>query len=46
MKNKIAKKILKIEKDKLMAEPESDRDWELITALEIAIDTLKEVEDD
>lgn len=30
-----------MEKDKLMAEPESNRDWELITALEIAIDELR-----
>ena len=40
MKNTVAKEILKIEKDKLMAEPESNRDWELITALEIAIEAL------
>lgn len=37
MKDEIAKKILKMEKDKLMSEPESDRDWELITALDLAI---------
>ena len=36
----LAKKILEMEKDKLMSEPESERDWELITALDIAIDTL------
>lgn len=40
MKDKIAKKILKMEIDKLMQEPESTRDWELITALEIAIEAL------
>lgn len=40
MKNTVAKEILKIEKDKLMAEPDSNRDWELITALEIAIEAL------
>ena len=42
MKDKIAKKILEMEKDKLMSEPESDRDWELITALDIAIEALEE----
>lgn len=42
MKNEIAKKILKMEEDKLMSEPESDRDWELITALEMAIKALEE----
>ena len=48
MKDKIAKKILRMEKDKLMSEPESGRDWELITALDLAIkafegwDELKE----
>jgi hypothetical protein len=41
MKGKIAKKILKMEKDKLMSEPESDRDWELITALNTAIEALE-----
>ena len=40
MKDKIAKKILNMEIDKLMQEPESARDWELITALEIAIEAL------
>ena len=43
MKNEIAKKILKMEKDKLMSKPESDRDWELITALDIAIKALEDV---
>ncbi len=42
MKDKIAKKILKMEKDKLMSKPESDRDWELITALDIAIKALED----
>ena len=42
MKDKIAEKILKMEKDKLMSKPESDRDWELVTALEIAINALEE----
>lgn len=41
MKNEVAKEILKIEKDKLMSKLESDRDWELITALEIAIEALE-----
>lgn len=41
MKDKIAKKILKMEKDKLMLEPETDRDWVLITALDIAIEALE-----
>ena len=41
MKNKVAKEILKIEKDKLMSKLESDRDWELITALDIAIEALE-----
>lgn len=45
MTNKVASKILEIEKDKLMSEPESNRDWELITALDIAIETLKERDD-
>lgn len=40
MKDKIAKKILRMEKDKLMSEPEYDRDWELITALDLAIEAL------
>lgn len=40
----IAKKILEMEKDKLMSEPESNRDWELITALDIAIEALKEID--
>lgn len=44
MTNKVALKILKIEKDKLMLEPEAIRDWELITALEIGIDALKEID--
>lgn len=42
MTHKTAKEILKIEKDKLMSEPESNRDWELITALDIAIEVLEE----
>lgn len=42
MTHKTAKEILKIEKDKLMSEPESNRDWELITALDIAIKALEE----
>lgn len=41
MTNKVALKILEIEKDKLMSEPESNRDWELITALDIVINALK-----
>lgn len=41
MKDKIAEKILKMEKDKLMSKPESDRDWELITAIDIAIKALE-----
>lgn len=41
MTDKIAKKILKMEKDKLMLEPETDRDWEMITALDIAIEALE-----
>jgi len=44
MTGKIAKKILEMEKDKLMSKPESDRDWELITALDLAIDALKQGE--
>ena len=42
MKNRIAKKILKMEKDKLMSKSKFDRDWELITALDIAIESLDE----
>lgn len=38
MTNEVALKVLKIEKDKLMSEPEDNRDWELITALDIAIE--------
>ena len=34
-----------MEKDKLMSEPESDRGWELITALDIAIKALEEAND-
>lgn len=41
MTTKIAKEILKIEKDELMSRLESDRDWELITALDIAIEALE-----
>lgn len=41
MTHKTAKEILKMEKDKLMSEPESNRDWELITALDIAIEALE-----
>lgn len=41
MTNKVALKILEIEKDKLMSEPESNRDWELITALDIVINATK-----
>lgn len=41
MKNKVAKEILKNQKDELMSRPESDRDWELITALDIAIEALE-----
>ena len=44
MKHNIAKKILNTEKDKLMLEPEATRDWELITALEIAIEAVEEVD--
>lgn len=43
MTDKIAKKILNMEKDKLMLQPESDRDWELISALDIAIENLERV---
>jgi hypothetical protein len=42
VKNRIAKKILKMEKDKLMSKSKFDRDWELITALDIAIESLDE----
>ena len=42
MTNKTAKEILKIEKDKLMSEPEANRDWELISALDIAIKALED----
>lgn len=42
MTHKIAEKILKMEKDKLMSEPEFNRDWDLITALDIAIEVLEE----
>lgn len=41
MTDKVALKILEMEKDKLMLEPEATRDWELITALDIAIEALK-----
>lgn len=41
MTDKVALKILEMEKDKLMLEPEANRDWELITALDIAIEALK-----
>ena len=41
MKDKIAKKILKMEKDKLMSKSKFDRDWELITALDLAIKALE-----
>lgn len=44
MKHNIAKEILNTEKDKLMLEPEATRDWELITALEIAIEAVKEID--
>lgn len=44
MKHNIAKKILNTEKDKLMLEPEANRDWELITALEIAIEAVNEID--
>ena len=30
-----------MEKDKLLSKPESDRDWELITALDLAIKALE-----
>lgn len=42
MKDKIAKKIFKMEKDKLMSKSKFDRDWELITALDLAIKVLEE----
>lgn len=41
MTNKVALTILKMEKNELMSKPEPERDWELITALDIAIDTLR-----
>ena len=42
MRDKIAKKILKMEKDELMSKSKFDRDWELITALDLAIEALED----
>lgn len=43
MNNKVALKILNTEKDKLMLESEATRDWELISALDIAIEAVNEI---